>query len=91
MQYSLIIHKLFYLLVAYFVAQLIDNFIYQPLIFSKSVRSHPLEIFLVIIIGGILFGVLGMIIAVPAYTTLRVILKEFFGDVKWVKALTKGI
>lgn len=91
LEQTVIIHKLFYLLVAYFVAQLIDNFIYQPLIFSKSVRSHPLEIFLVIIIGGILFGVLGMIIAVPAYTTLRVILKEFFGDVKWVKALTKGI
>ncbi|PNQ72973.1 AI-2E family transporter [Hanstruepera neustonica] len=71
--------------------QLIDNFISQPLIFSKSVKSHPLEIFLTIVIAGLLFGVVGMIVAVPAYTALKVILKEFLSENKIVQKLTKDL
>jgi len=41
-----------YVMLGYAIAQLIDNFLSQPLIFSKSVKSHPLEIFLVILIGS---------------------------------------
>ncbi len=73
------------------IGQLIDNFFSQPLIFSKSVKSHPLEIFLIIIIGGLLFGVIGMIIAVPAYTATKVILKEFLSENKIVQKLTKDL
>ena len=80
-----------YVMIGYVIAQLIDNFFSQPLIFSKTTKSHPLEIFLVIIIGGLLMGPLGMIIAVPTYTVLKVILKEFLSDNKIVKSLTKDI
>lgn len=80
-----------YIMIGYVIAQLIDNFISQPLIFSKSVKSHPLEIFLVIMIAGILFGVLGMVIAIPFYTVIKVILKAFLADNKIVKSLTKNI
>ena len=73
------------------VGQLIDNFISQPVIFSKSVKSHPLEIFLVIIIGGILFGIVGMVVAVPTYTAIKVILKEFLSENKIVQKLTKNL
>ncbi len=69
-----------YVLIGYLGAQLIDNFFSQPIIFSKSVNSHPLEIFLVIVISGFLFGVTGMILAVPSYTVIKVILKEFLSD-----------
>ena len=75
----------------YLMAQLIDNFISQPLIFSKTTKSHPLEIFLIIIIGGLLYGVIGMITAVPLYTALKVILKEFLSDNKIVKSITKDL
>jgi len=75
----------------YLIAQLVDNFASQPLIFSKTTKSHPLEIFLVIIIGGLLFGIVGMITAIPMYTALKVILKEFLSDNKIVKSLTKDI
>ena len=75
----------------YLMAQLIDNFISQPLIFSKTTKSHPLEIFLIIIVGGLLYGVVGMITAVPLYTALKVILKEFLSDNKIVKSITKDI
>ena len=78
-------------MIGYFIAQLIDNFFSQPFIFSKTTKSHPLEIFLIIIIGGLLFGVIGMIIAVPMYTALKVILKEFLSDNKIVQSLTKDL
>ncbi len=73
------------------IGQLVDNFFSQPLIFSNSVKSHPLEIFLVIIIFGLLFGVIGMIVAVPGYTVLKVLLKEFMADNPIVKRLTQDL
>ena len=80
-----------YVMLGYAIAQLIDNFLSQPLIFSKSVKSHPLEIFLVILIAGLLFGVLGMVLAVPLYTVIKVVLKEFLTDNKIVKSLTQDL
>ena len=80
-----------YVMIGYLIAQLVDNFFSQPFIFSKTTKSHPLEIFLIIIIGGLLFGVIGMITAVPLYTAIKVILKEFLSDNKIVKSLTKDI
>jgi predicted PurR-regulated permease PerM len=80
-----------YVSIGFFIVQLIDNNISSPIIFSKSVNSHPLEIFLVILIIGILFGITGMIIAVPLYTTLKVIGKEFFPENKVIKILTKNL
>ena len=88
---SEILPKSIYVLIGYIFAQLIDNFVSQPIIFSKSVKSHPLEIFLIIIIGGILFGVTGMILAIPTYTALKVILKAFLAKNKIVKSLTKEL
>lgn len=80
-----------YIMIGYLIAQLIDNFASQPIIFSKTTKSHPLEIFLIIIIGGLLLGVVGMVTAVPLYTALKVILKEFLSDNKIVKSITKDI
>lgn len=80
-----------YVIIGFFIVQMIDNNVSSPIIFSKSVNSHPLEIFLVILIIGILFGITGMIIAVPLYTILKVIGKEFFPENKIIKILTKNI
>ena len=80
-----------YVMIGFIIGQLIDNFFSQPYIFSNSVKSHPLEIFLIIIIGGLLFGPLGMIIAVPTYTAIKVILKEFLAENKIVKSITKDL
>ena len=80
-----------YVMIGFILAQLVDNFASQPIIFSKTTKSHPLEIFLIIIIGGLLMGPLGMIIAVPSYTVIKVILKEFISDNKIVSSLTKDI
>jgi predicted PurR-regulated permease PerM len=88
---TVILPKTTYVMIGFIAGQIVDNFVSQPQIFSQSVKSHPLEIFLVIIIGGLLFGVTGMIIAVPGYTAIKVILKEFLSDNKIVKSLTKNL
>jgi len=89
--YSELLPRLFYIFLAMEFTQLIDNVVFQPLIFSKSVMAHPLEIFLVIVSAGTLGGVIGMILAVPAYTVLRVIAKEFLNNSKLVQKLTERL
>ncbi|MBT8376257.1 MAG: AI-2E family transporter [Winogradskyella sp.] len=88
---EVILPKTTYVMIGFIIAQLVDNFFSQPFIFSKSVKSHPLEIFLVIIIAGILFGVIGMIVAIPSYTAIKVILKEFLSEYQVVKKFTKNL
>jgi len=80
-----------YVVIGYAVAQIIDNNLSAPLIFSNSVNSHPLEIFIVILASGFVFGILGMIIAVPLYTVIKVVAKEFFPRNPVVRMLTKDI
>lgn len=80
-----------YVLIGFFIVQLIDNNVNQPIIFSKSTQSHPLEIFLVILIAGMISGIVGMIIAVPFYTMVKVVAKAFFPDNKLVQVFTRKI
>ncbi len=80
-----------YVLLGFWLVQIIDNNLCQPIIFSNSVKSHPLEIFLVILAAGFLFGITGMIIAVPLFTILKVIGKEFLPENKVIQELTKKL
>jgi len=57
----------------------IDTFALTPVIFGKSIQVHPVEIFIVILLAGYVGGITGMIFAVPAYSMIRIIVKEFFG------------
>ena len=72
-------------------AQGIDNFVLQPVLYSNRAKAHPLEIFLVILIAGSLAGVLGMLLAIPAYNVIRVFAKEFFNNFRVVQKLTEKI
>lgn len=71
--------------------QLIDNYISQPIIFSKRIKAHPLEIFFIVLVFGSLGGIPGMIIAVPVYSFMRIIAKEFFSEYKIVRKITADI
>ena len=73
------------------VTQLTDNFILQPFIFSTSVLAHPLEIFIVILMGAQLGGIFGMFLAIPSYTVLRVIARAFLSEFEVVQKLTGSI
>ena len=68
---------------------LCDVSIFQPFIYSNSVKAHPLEIFLVIIIAGHIGGIIGMLVAIPAYTVIRVFAKEFLYRFKIVQKMTE--
>ena len=68
-------------------AQLIDNFIYQPLIYSTSIKAHPLEIFIVLLMAGHIGGAVGMLVAIPAYTVVRVVAIRFFYRYKAIQRL----
>jgi predicted PurR-regulated permease PerM len=78
-------------MLVFLVVQLIDNFVFQPLIYSSSVKAHPLEIFLVILAAGSLFGIGGMVLAIPTYTVGRVIAQEFFDQFKVVRSITSSM
>ncbi|MCF8348625.1 MAG: AI-2E family transporter [Bacteroidales bacterium] len=69
-------------------SNIIDNLVLQPLIYSRSVKAHPVEVFLAIIIGGKISGIVGMILAIPTYTIIKVILRQFLNQMKLVKYLT---
>jgi predicted PurR-regulated permease PerM len=77
-------------LIVFFISQLIDNFLTQPYIFSNRVSAHPLEIFIVILMAAKISGIGGMIIAIPAYTVIRVFARTFLSEYKFVKELTKN-
>lgn len=88
---AVILPKLIIVAIGYALVQLLDNFVNQPLIFGKSVKSHPLEIFIIILIAGLLFGVLGLVLAIPTYTAIKVISKEFLSEYKIVQKLTSNL
>ncbi|MGE0569426.1 MAG: AI-2E family transporter, partial [Bacteroidia bacterium] len=70
---SITITKIFFTLLS---INLLDGFLIQPFIYSNSVKAHPLEIFIVVLMGATLKGIPGMIIALPSYTFLRIVAKE---------------
>lgn len=82
---------IFKMLAVFSVTQILDNTVFQPVIFSTSVKAHPLELFIVLLIAGNVAGLVGMILAIPGYTFIRIILKQFFSNFKLVRNLTRGI
>jgi predicted PurR-regulated permease PerM len=82
---------LIYMVIVIAATQAIDNNLIQPMIYSRSVNAHPIEIFLVILAVGSFAGIAGMIVAVPSYTALRVFAREFFNNFGPVRKLTTGL
>ena len=89
--YSQMLPMLLTVIAVFAAMQLMDNFFLQPFIFSNSVKAHPLEIFIVILLGAKLGGILGMVLAIPGYTVMRVIAKVFLSEFKIVRKITGGL
>lgn len=70
---------------AFIVVNTIDVGVLQPLIYSKSVKSHPLEIFIVFMVAGMVGGIFGMIIAIPTYSVIRIFVKQFIEKSKIIQ------
>ena len=71
--------------------QMVDSMIYQPVIYSTSIKAHPLEIFIVLLFAGGIGGALGLLVAIPTYTVVRVVASRFFSEFKPVKRLIPEI
>lgn len=69
-------------LAVYATVQFIDNWFLSNYIFSKSMEAHPLEIFIVILVSATIGGVVGMMVAIPAYSVLRIVVREFLRNVR---------
>ena len=89
--YSEMLPLLLKVLAVFASMQMLDNFILQPFIFSNSVLAHPLEIFIVILMGAQINGITGMVLAIPAYTVLRVIARVFLSEFEIVRSITKNL
>ena len=66
------------LIAAAAAAHLIDNLLIAPSVLSHNVDLHPLTVALVLVIGGELLGTLGLLIAIPVASTIKVIAQEFY-------------
>jgi predicted PurR-regulated permease PerM len=73
------------------VMQMVDNYFLTPYIFSSSILAHPLEIFIIVLMGAKVNGVVGMILAIPVYTVLRAVAKAFLSEFNIVQHLTERI
>jgi len=80
--YSTDLSRVVYVLIAFVIAKLIDDALIQPVVVAKSVDIHPLVVLLVIIIGGEFFGILGMLLAVPATGFIKVVVEETIKTVR---------
>ncbi|MBL7819273.1 MAG: AI-2E family transporter [Saprospiraceae bacterium] len=89
--YSQTLPLLSKVLLVFVVIKLLDDFIIQPYIFSKRVQAHPLEIFIVIMIGARVGGIIGMVVAIPAYTIFRVLAKTFLSEFKVIRKITEDL
>jgi predicted PurR-regulated permease PerM len=88
---TVVIPLVYYMFIVEAITHLIDNVVFQPVIFSSSVKAHPLEIFIVVLASGFAAGIPGMILGIPAYTVLRVLAREFFYNFKAVQKITSGL
>lgn len=89
--YAIIFPLMIKMAIVFWVVQILDNNLFQTIIYSNTVNAHPIEIFLVIVIAGNIWGITGMIFAVPGYTFLRIIGKQFFSHFKLVRSLTQNM
>jgi predicted PurR-regulated permease PerM len=88
---TVVVPLIYYMIIVEAITHTIDNVVFQPIIFSNSVKAHPLEIFVVVLASGFAAGIPGMLLGIPAYTALRVFAREFFYGFKPVQKITSSL
>ena len=64
------------------LTQVADNVLFQPLIFSRAAQAHPLAILFVVLIGTQLGGIVGMLVAIPLTTIVRVMVQQILWSLR---------
>ncbi len=65
------------------VVQLIENYVLQPVVMSKTVELHPVTIIIGLLIFGHFFGIIGMILAMPIMSLIKVVYRFFATKYDW--------
>lgn len=63
------------------VVQSLEGTIISPKIMSRTVKTHPLIILFALLLGGQLMGVVGMLLAIPAASAIKVLLRELYAGI----------
>jgi len=69
-------------LTVFVIEQLIESRLLQPLILGSSLKMHPVTILVILLAAGKMFGLTGLLIAVPVYAVIKVFVTHFFA---WYK------
>lgn len=69
-------HMAFYVIIAFTLIKLFDDILIQPIVVARTVHMHPLVVLLSVLIGGKLFGILGMLLSVPIVGFMKVVAHE---------------
>ena len=85
--YSQMLPLILSIVASFIIVNTLDVGVLQPMIYSKSVRAHPLEIFIVFMVAGMVAGVFGMIIAIPTYSVIRIFVKQFSSKSRMVQSI----
>ena len=89
--YDETVPMIFKVVILFGAMQFINDWIMQPAIFSNRVAAHPLEIFIVTLVGSKIGGIGGMILAIPTYTVIRIVAREFFNHIRIVRKITSAL
>lgn len=71
-----------HVLLVFVIEQLIESRVLQPLILGSSLKMHPVTILIILLAAGKMFGLVGLLIAVPVYAVVKVFITHFFA---WYK------
>ncbi|MBO6525063.1 MAG: AI-2E family transporter [Balneolaceae bacterium] len=63
-------------MLAIFAVQMLDNLVFQPFLFSRSADMHPVAILFIILVGAETAGILGMLIAIPIATVIKITINQ---------------
>ncbi|WP_010268650.1 AI-2E family transporter [Paenibacillus senegalensis] len=74
------------MIVVWTIVQLVEGKFISPQIMGKTLQVHPITIIFVILTAGNLFGVAGVLMAVPGYAVLKVVVSHLF---RWFKVRSK--
>lgn len=71
--------------IVHLIEQLIESRVLQPVVIGSQLSIHPLTIIFVILTAGKLFGILGVVLGIPGYATLKVIVIHFY---EWYRTVS---
>lgn len=65
------------------VVQLVENYVLQPVVMSKTMQLHPVTIIIGLLVFGHFFGIVGMILATPILSLFKVLYRFLANKYDW--------